>query len=572
MGNKPFSELVLPFVPAVGWIRAYNAKEFPRDLVAGLSLAAFVIPESLAYASLAQLPSVTGLYCYLVAGIAYAMLGTSRQLAVGPTSALAITVATSVVVMAGGDPSRALALASVVALIIGVICIAGRFIGLANVAYFISDAILIGFKTGAALYIASTQLPKLFGIEGITGNVFERFAHVAMSLHETHVISLVAGLAAIALFVAFERIFPGRPTTLFVVVVAIAMMSAFGLADTGIKIVGDIPTGLPAISVPAIHLSDMSTLVPIALACVLLAYGEAISVARSFAQKHGYDINPEQELTALGAANIATGLAHGFPVAGGMSQTAVNDMGGASSPFSLLVTSGAIALTLMFFAKFFHNLPEPVLAAIVLMAASHMVRLEDLRKLRFASRGEFRISLVALFGVLFFGLLDGLLLAAAGSLIMVIAYASRPPVVSLGRDPVAGYFVSRARYPDAAEAPGALVIRSAGAWFYFNADHIRRQILDRLTQATSGIRTVVIDFSLVPAVDVTAGSVLRGLARSLRARGIAVALAGLRDDVRENLMAVGADQDLGPIPAHRTIEDCLHHETATPTPMKGLGE
>ncbi|MBQ8103661.1 MAG: SulP family inorganic anion transporter [Afipia sp.] len=571
MGDKPFLGMVLPFIPAVGWIRAYKAKGFPRDLIAGLSLAAFVIPESLAYASLAQLPPVTGLYCYLVAGIAYAVFGTSRQLAVGPTSALAITVATSVVVMAGGDPSRALALASALAVIVGAICIAGRFIGLANIAYFISDAILIGFKTGAALYIASTQLPKLFGIEGITGNVFERFGHVAMSLHETHSISLAVGLAAIALFVTLERIFPGRPTTLFVVVLAIAMMSMFGLADTGIKIVGDIPAGLPAISVPTIHLSDISALVPIALACVLLAYGETISVARSFAQKHGYDISPEQELTALGAANLATGFAHGFPVAGGMSQTAVNDMGGASSPFSLLVTSGAIALTLMFFAKFFHNLPEPVLAAVVLMAASHMVRFDDLRQLRFSSRREFRISLVALFGVLLFGLLDGLLLAAAGSLIMVIAYASRPPVVVLGRDPVAGHFVSRARYPEAAETPGALVIRSAGAWFYFNADHIRRQTLELLNHATSGIKKVVIDFSLVPAVDVTAGGVLRGLARSLRERGIAIELAGLRDDVRENLTAVGAEQDLGPIFAHRTIEDCLTHRTESPTLMKGLG-
>lgn len=209
MGDKPFLRLVA--VPAIGWIRAYKPNESPRDLVAGLSLAAFVIPESLAYASLAQLPPVTGLYCYLVAGIAYAVFGTSRQLAVGPTSALAITVATSVIAMADGDLSRALTLASALALIVGVVCIAGRFLGLANMAYFISDAILIGFKTGAAIYIASTQLPKLFGIEGISGNVFERFGHVVLSLHETHVFSLVVGLAAIALFATFGRIFPGPP-------------------------------------------------------------------------------------------------------------------------------------------------------------------------------------------------------------------------------------------------------------------------------------------------------------------------------------------------------------------------
>jgi len=288
--------------------------------------------------------------------------------------------------MGDGDAGRALALASAVALIVGIVSVAGRFIGLANVAYFISDSVLVGFKTGAALYIASTQLPKLFGIEGVSGNFFERVSHVVLHLPATHVPTLALGLAAVALFMMFERAFPGRPTTLVVVAAAIATMSAFGLGEKGIKIVGELPIGMPKIGVPNIHASDISELIPIALACFMLAYGEAISVARSFAQKHGYDINPEQELTALGAANLATGLAQGFPVAGGMSQTAVNDMGGAASPLALVVTSGAIALTLVFFAKLFHNLPEPVLAAIVLMAAAHLVRIEDLRRLRLASR------------------------------------------------------------------------------------------------------------------------------------------------------------------------------------------
>src|SRR5258708_28392947 len=179
--------MVAPFVPAVGCIHAYKGKEFPRDLVAGLSLSAFVIPESLAYGSLAQLPPVTGLYCYLVAGVVYALLGTSRQVAVGPTSALAIVIASSIAAMGGGDPVRAVALASAVALMVGIICVAGRFVGLANAAYFISDPVLIGFKTGAALYIASTQLPKLFGVEGVTGNFFERVSHVVVSLPQTHV-------------------------------------------------------------------------------------------------------------------------------------------------------------------------------------------------------------------------------------------------------------------------------------------------------------------------------------------------------------------------------------------------
>lgn len=545
------------WVPALRWIPMYTTRRFGLDLLAGLSLAAFVIPESIAYASLAQLPPVTGLYCYLVAGIVYALLGTSRQIAVGPTSALAIVIASGVAAMGGEDPARAVALASAIALMVGIICVAGRFVGLANAAYFISDPVLIGFKTGAALYIASTQLPKLFGVEGVTGNFFERVSHIVVSLPESHVPSLLFGLAAIVLFMVFERLLPGRPTTLIVVVAAIAVMTVFGLSEVGIKIVGDLPSGLPEISLPNIHAADISALIPVALACFVLAYGETISVARSFAQKYGYEINPEQELTALGAANIATGMAHGFAVAGGMSQTAVNDMGGATSPVALIVTSGAIALTLLFFAAFFHDLPEPVLGAIVLMAASRLVRLQELLRLRIESRAEFWTAMVACLGVLFFGLLDGLLLAAVGSLVMVIAYTSRAVVVVLGRDRSTGYFVSRARNPDASETPGALVVRSTSTWLYFNAEHIRRQILRMIDTAPAQIRIVVLDFSSVPAIDITAGMILRGLVRALKDRAIKVEIAELRDEVAENLKLIGADQDLGSIVAHRTIDDCL---------------
>jgi high affinity sulfate transporter 1 len=484
-------------------------------------------------------------------------LGTSRQIAVGPTSALAIVIASGVAAMGGEDPARAVALASAIALMVGIICVAGRFVGLANAAYFISDPVLIGFKTGAALYIASTQLPKLFGVEGVTGNFFERVSHIVVSLPESHVPSLLFGLAAIVLFMVFERLLPGRPTTLIVVVAAIAVMTVFGLSEVGIKIVGDLPSGLPEISLPNIHAADISALIPVALACFVLAYGETISVARSFAQKYGYEINPEQELTALGAANIATGMAHGFAVAGGMSQTAVNDMGGATSPVALIVTSGAIALTLLFFAAFFHDLPEPVLGAIVLMAASRLVRLQELLRLRIESRAEFWTAMVACLGVLFFGLLDGLLLAAVGSLVMVIAYTSRAVVVVLGRDRSTGYFVSRARNPDASETPGALVVRSTSTWLYFNAEHIRRQILNMIDTAPAQIRIVVLDFSSVPAIDITAGMILRGLVRALKDRAIKVEIAELRDEVAENLKLIGADQDLGSIVAHRTIDDCL---------------
>ena len=545
------------WLPVLGWIRTYSSKTARIDVIAGLSLAAYAIPVSIAYASLANLPPVMGLYSYLVAGIVYVWFGTSRQLAVGPTSAMSIVVAASVVAMAADDPARAVAIGSAVALMLGTIAVAGRFVGLANAAYFLSDAILIGFKTGAALYIASTQLPKLFGIQGVSGNFFERVANVVWHLPDTHGLTLVVGLAALGLFLVFERAFPGRPTTLVVVVAAILAVTAFGLGEKGVKIVGDLPTGLPAIGIPKIKASELAELIPVAFACFILAYGESISVARTFAQKHGYDINPEQELTAIGAANIATGLTHGYAVAGGMSQTAVNDMSGASSPLTLVVTSAAIALTLLFFAGFLHNLPDPVLAAIVLMAASQLVRGKELHQLRLVSRREFYISIIALVGVLCFGLLDGLLLAAVGSVIMVIAKASRPNIAILGRDPATGQYVNRARYPRAVDPPGVLVVRAAGAWFYFNIDYIRDQITNLVDNAPAGLKTVIIDCSIVPAIDPTAGATLRALARSLSARNIKLALAELRDDVVENLKAIDAEKDLAPIAAHRPIEVCL---------------
>lgn len=538
------------------WLRDYDGRRLRLDTIAGLSLAAFVIPESLAYASLAGLPPVTGLYCYLVAGLAYALLGSSRQLAVGPTSSLAIAVAASIAVVGGGDVARAVANAGAIALLLGIICIGGRFIGLANIAYFLSDTVVTGFKTGAAFYIASTQLPKLFGIDGVSGNFFDRIQHVALSLPHAHLPSLVVGMSAIVLFLILERVIPGRPTTLFVVGAVIVAATLLKLDSLGVHMVGELPTGLPPIGIPDIRLSEVGALVPTAFACFLLAYGEAISVARTFAQKHGYEIDPDQELTALGAANVATGLAQGFPVSGGMSQSAVNDMGGATSPLSLVITSAAVAVTLLFFAGLFRNLPEPVMGAIVLIAASHLVKFDELKRLRRASRLEFYIALVAMIGVLALGLLNGLLLAAAGALITLIARASRPTVVTLARD-ASGRFVNRERMTDVESIPGVLVLRSAGAWVYFNSEHIRRQILETVAQAPAPVHSVVVDCSMVPTIDVTASASLRSLAKALAAQQVALHLAELRDDVVDELRANGVEADLGPVVPHRSIDDCL---------------
>ena len=538
------------------WLRVYRAADLGPDIVAGLSLAAFVIPESLAYATLAGLQPVAGLYCYLVAGLAYALFGTCRQLAVGPTSALALAVAAGTATLASGDPARAAALAAAVALLVGLIAIGGRYVGLANVAYFLSNPVLTGFKTGAAIYIASTQLPKVLGLPSSPGNFFDRMAHIAMSLGDASLPATVVGVGAVVLFLGLERAFPGRPTTLVVVALSIVLSSLFDATRFGIELVGDLPRGLPLPSLPDVTASDLGLLIPTAFACFLLAYSEAISVARSFAQKNGYEIDPERELTALGAANLATSLVRGFPVSGGMSQTAVNDMGGARSPLSLVVTSGAVALTLLFFSGLFRNLPEPVLGAIILMAAKHLVKIAELRELWRAARAEFWIAIIALLGVLGAGLLNGLLLAAVGSLVLLLARASRPAIVVLARDPATGRYINRDRLESPQATPGIVVLRSAGGWVYFNAEQIRRHLLDLVDQAAQPVVTVVIDFSMVPAVDITAAASLGSLARTLAARGISLRLAELRDDVAESLIADGVDAPIGLIVPHLSVEQC----------------
>jgi SulP family sulfate permease len=545
------------FFPITEWVAGYSLQRLGPDGIAGLSLAAFVIPESLAYASLAGLPPVSGLYCYLAAGLAYAVFGTSRQLAVGPTSALALAVAAGIATLGGGDPTRVAALGASIALMVGLIAIGGRFIGLANLASFFSDSVVTGFKTGAALYIASTQLPKLLGLEGGSGNFFERLFNVGTMIPDISLPSLAIGGLAIALFLLLEWKLPSRPTTLIVVAAAIAATGFLGLGKLDVRLVGDLPQGLPTLGLLPISMADLGDLLPTAFACFLLAYSETISVARSFAQKRGYEIDPSQELTALGASNVATALASGFPVAGGMSQTTVNDMNGATSSVSLVVTSIAVALTLAFFTGLFRDLPEPVLAAIILMAAKHLVKLEELRELKNASRTEFAISLLALFGVLAFGPLQGLLLAAVGSLVMLIGRASRPAVAVLARDPASGHYVNKERYPAALEPPSVLVLRTLGGWLYFNAEQIRRRFQELVAQTSRPLTTVVIDCSVVPIIDITALTSLRVFAATMKRRGVVVRLAELHDGVADTLRRRGAEADFGSIVAHRTVDQCV---------------
>ncbi len=540
----------------VDWLPRYQFSWLPYDAVAGVTLAAYAIPVSLAYATLAGLPPHYGIYCYLVAGLGYVLFGTSRQLAIGPTSAIAMLVGTTVAGMADGDPERWATIAALVALMVAALAALAWVLRLSGLVNFISETILMGFKAGAALTIALTQLPKLFGVPGGGDHFFERVWTLIGQLGETNSVVLAIGLVSLALLLVGDRFFPGRPVALFVVAAAICGMSISDLADRGVAIVGAIPAGLPDLAWPSLRFRDVDGVLPLAAACFLLAYVEGVSAARALAEKHGYKINPRQELLALGAANLAAAFGHGFPVAGGLSQSAVNDKAGARTPLALLFASLAIGGCLLFFTGLLHNLPSVVLAAIVLVAVRGLFDVVALAHLWRVSRLEFSIAMMTLAGVLLLGILKGVLLAVIVSLLMLLANASRPHVAVLGRIPGTGRFSDLARHPENEVIPGVLVFRVEAALLYFNVEHVCNRIWATIA-ATDSLRLVVCDLSNSPHVDVSGAKMLAVMHKELAQRGVQLRIVEAHSKPRDLLRAAGLEEQVGYFGRHLSTAQAI---------------
>src|SRR5580704_11137248 len=316
---------LLRYLPPLRWLGEYRTDWIAHDIIAGITLAAYAIPVSLAYAGLAGLPPQTGIYGYLLGGLGYALLGSSRQLAVGPTSAISLMIAATVGTMAGGNAERYIEIASLAAFTVAFLCFAAWLLRLSVIVRLISDSILVGFKAGAGLTIIMTQLPALFGVPGGGQDFLERAALLVGQLGQIHYLVLALGATAIIVLLLGERLFPGRPIALGVVVLAIVIATLFGLSAYGVPTTGSVPRGLPSLSWAELRWRDVDGIFPLAAGCLLLAYIESVSAARTFAAKHGYSLDPRQEFLGIGAANLAVALGHGYPVAGGLSQSAVND-------------------------------------------------------------------------------------------------------------------------------------------------------------------------------------------------------------------------------------------------------
>jgi high affinity sulfate transporter 1 len=529
----------------------------PRDAVAGVTLAAYGIPVSLAYASLAGLAPQYGIYCYLVGGLFYAVFGSSRQLAIGPTSAISMLVGVTVAGMANGDPARWADIAALTALIIAVMCGLAWLLRLSSLVNFISETILLGFKAGAALTIAMTQLPKLFGVKGGGEGFFERISILAGQIPDTNLAVLAFGIAAIAVLLLGEKFLPGRPIALVVVVASIIVLSVTPLADLGFKVVGALPTGLPAFHFPGLRVRDVDGVLPLAFACMLLAYVESVSAGRAIAQAHGDEIDPRQELLGLGAANLGAALFQAYPVAGGLSQSSVNDKAGAKSPLSLVFASVTIALCLMYLAGLLANLPNVVLAAIVLVAVKGLINISEMRHVWRTSRYEFVVSMVALVAVLLLGILKGVIVAVLVSLLLLIRRAAHPQVAVLGNIPGTRSFSDIARHPDNEVVPGVLAFRVMASLFYFNVEHVRNTVWDQIRAAAEPPKLVVCDLSTSPVVDLAGVRMLKTLNDELLAAGIRLRLVSAHAAVRDILRAEGLEEMMGEFGRKTSMADVV---------------
>ncbi|HYH66511.1 MAG TPA: SulP family inorganic anion transporter, partial [Urbifossiella sp.] len=481
--------------------------------------------------------------------------------AIGPTSAIALLLGVTLAPFSGGDPARQAALASVTALIVAGVFALAWLLRLSVLVSFISESILTGFKAGAALVIASTQLPTLVGLAGGGDDFFTRVGHLIRQLPDTNAATLIVGAAALAALVAGAKVLPGRPVALFVVALALAAAALVPVEQYGVKVVGRLTPGLPdflpsAASLGGLGVEEVRQLTRLAFACFLLAYIESVSAARTFALKHRYTVDPRQEFLGLGAASLLAGLWQGFPVAGGLSQSAVNEKGGARTPLSLVVASAVVGLVLLFFTDLFRNLPDAVLAAIVLVAVTGLIDVKELRYLWHASRIDFAAAGVALAGVLLMGVLDGVVIAVLASAAMLLLRTARPHVAFLGRIPGTDRFSDATRHPENEAVPAVLAFRVEGSLVYFNADHVLQTVLRR-AGGEPGLRRVVYDLSNTPYVDVAGARMLRRLHDELAGRGVGFRLVGATGEVRDLLRFEKLDEWVGPINRHVSLGEAV---------------
>jgi high affinity sulfate transporter 1 len=551
LGAEPRETATLP------WLRGYGLGVLRADLVAGVTLAAYMLPAAIGDASLANLPPEAGLYACLSAGLVFPWLCGSRCTVVTVTSAISLLIGTSLGSMAGGEPGRFGALAACTALLVAALAAGAWLIKAGALVNFVSETVLIGFKLGVALTLASLQIPKLLGIGAVHGGFWENVQHLATHAGETNRATLAVGLTALGVLVLGRIFLANKPVALLVVIGGIIAAGAAELDKQGVKLLGQVPQGFPRIGLPEVSPHDLNELVPLAMACFLLGAVETAAIGRMFASRHGGRLDANRELLALAGANLAAGLGRALPVSGGLSQSIVNESAGARTPLSGFIAGGIIAAVALFFTGLLRDLPEPVLAAIVLMAVVGLVNVRALVHLWRRDKYELLIAAAALVGVLASGLLRGVLIGAVISMLLLIRRTSRPHVAILGRIPGTRRYSDMERHPKNEPVPGVIILRPETGIVYFNADFVRDSAIGRVRASRPPVRMVICDLSATPLLDLAGAEMMKRLEEELRALGVRLQIVEARAAVRDRLRAEGLEERTGRVDRFTTVAEAV---------------
>jgi SulP family sulfate permease len=561
------------YIPILSWLPHYDRTWLTVDIIAGLTLWGLVVPEAMAYAGIAGLPPQAGLYTLLAALLVYALLGTSRHLVVQATSAtaalLASSVAAALVATAAAnasDPETYQAYASAFVLVTG---LAFLFAGLARLGFitqFLSKPVMSGFVLGLAIFVAVGQLNKLFGVPKPEGNTVEKLIGIIKELPQANWAAFVVGAVALALLFLLPRLSKKIPAGLVVLFGAIGLSAVLDLnGKYGVEIVGTLPQGLPTLTFPQVPFTTYLAMILPAMGVLLVAYSEALGVAHEFAEKHGYEVDANQELNAHALANLVSGLFGGMLAAGSMSASAVKEGAGARSQVTNLVTWVVTIITVLFLTPLFTTLPEAVLAALIIHAVWHIIASRKLQQIRLFSRTEFWCGVLALAGVLLIDVLEGMIIGVVASLVLVIYKSSRPHLSSLGRVPgVPGAYSDLTRHPENTPIPGVLILRLDGPLYYANALTVRDRAKALIEEAETLPRAVIFDAAAQDEIDLTSTDTLKSLVKELRAKNIAVYFADVHAPVREFSRRTGLLELIGEDKIFPTVDAAVRFAEAKP--------
>jgi high affinity sulfate transporter 1 len=551
---------VFSWVPGLQAVRSYQRAWLAKDLVAGIVLTTLLVPQGMAYAELAGLPPITGLYTSIMCLLGYAVLGPSRILVLGPDSSLGPMIAATILPLAGadGDPKRAIALASILAIMVAAIMIVAAVAKLGFIADLISKPTMIGYMNGLALTILIGQLPKLFGFKVSAEGLIREFTGFVKGLASGEAVAAAAvvGIAGIALILVLQRWLPKLPAVLIMVVLAITATSVFHLADHGVSLVGVLPKGFPPLTIPSVRLADLGPLFAGALGIALVSLADTISTASAFAARTGQEVHGNGEMIGIGAANLAAGLFQGFPVSTSGSRTAVAERSGAKTQLTGVTGAALIILMIVLVPGLFRNLPQPALAAVVITASLSLADIPGTARLWRQRKAEFLLSITAFLGVALLGVLPGIAIAVGLSILNVFRRAWWPYDTELGRvEGLEGYHDVRS-YPEAQHLPGLVIYRFDAPLFFANAKTFRDEIR-RLANTEPKPRWIVIAAEPVTDVDTTASDVLEELDEMLNAQGISLVFAELKDPVRRKIERYGLTRTIDPRHFYPTIEAAI---------------